>query len=125
MTTNVARWFVPAVGILLGVLIAAAELGRGASPLEATVAFAIVAGYVLVLRALQSRSDMASVLSGLPTDERGHRSTCARSFAGQSSRSLVVAYLVTQFSGGDSPAYAQLAGSRVATRGLVWYRARS
>src|SRR5665811_87536 len=70
MTTSMSRWFVPAVGFVLGLLIAAAEMGRNASPGQAAVAFAIVAGYAIALRVLQSRSDMASLLSGLPRDER-------------------------------------------------------
>ena len=66
MTTNMSRWVVPAVGFVLGLLIAAAMLGRHASLGRAAVAFAIVAGYAIALRVLQSRSDMASLLSGLP-----------------------------------------------------------
>jgi Na+/H+ antiporter NhaD/arsenite permease-like protein len=91
------------------------------------VTFAIVAGYALALRALQSRSDMANVLSGLPSDERWVSINLrALSFAGQViAVVLVVAYLVTQFSGGDSTAYAQLGAVGPPTRGLVWYRARS
>jgi hypothetical protein len=129
MTTTMSRWFVPVVGIVLGLLIAAAELGRGASPLEATVAFAIVAGYVLVLRALQSRSDMASVLSGLPTDERwASINVRALSLAGQvMAIVLVAAFLVTRFGGGDATTYAQLGAvfGIAYLVGLAWYRMRS
>ena len=53
MTTNMSRWVVPAVGFVLGMLIAAAELGRQASLAQAAVAFAIVAGYAIALRVLQ------------------------------------------------------------------------
>jgi hypothetical protein len=129
MTTQLTRWFVPAVGFVLGILIAAAQLGRDASPLQAAVAFAVVAGYALALRALQSRSDMASVLSGLPSDERWVSINLrALSFAAQViAVVLVVAYLVTEFSNGDATTYALLGAvfGVAYLVGLVWYRARS
>jgi hypothetical protein len=127
--TTLSRWFVPAVGFALGLLIAAAELGRDASPLQAAVAFAIVAGYALALRALQSRSDMASLLSGLPRDERWTSiNVRALSLAAQVIAIVLVgAFLVAQFSGGDADTYARL-GAVFAVAylgGLVWYRSRS
>lgn len=129
MTTQLSRWFVPAVGFVLGLLIAAAQFGRDASPLQAALAFAIVAGYALALRALQTRSDMASVLSGLPTDERWVSINLrALSFAGQVIVVvLVVAYLVTEFSQGDATTYAWLGAifGVAYLGGLAWYRARS
>ena len=129
MTTNMSRWFVPAFGIVLGLLIASAELARNASPWEAVVTFVIVAGYALVLRAFQSRSDMASVLSGLPRDERwASINVRALSIAAQViAIVLVVGFLVTQFTGGDADTYARL-GAIFAVAyliGLVWYRWRS
>jgi len=127
--TTLSKWFVPAVGLVLGVLIAAAELGRNASPWQAALAFAIVAGYVLALRALQSRSDMASLLSGLPRDERwesiNHR---ALSLAAQVLAVVLVgAFLVTQFGDGDATPYAWLGAlfGVAYLGGLVWYRSRS
>ena len=127
--TTLSRWFVPAVGFVLGLLIAAAEMGRNASPWQAALAFAIVAGYALALRALQSRSDMASLLSGLPRDERWTSINLrALSLAAQViAVVLVVAFLVAQFSGGDADTYARL-GAIFAVAylgGLVWYRWRS
>ena len=70
MMTGMSKWAVPAVGFVVGLLVAAAELGRRATPLQAALAFAIVAAYALGLRLLQSRSETASLLSGLPVDER-------------------------------------------------------
>lgn len=70
MTETMTRWLVPAVGLVLGLLIAASLLGPDASPAQAAIAFVIVAGYAIVLVALQSRSDVASLLSGMPRDER-------------------------------------------------------
>ena len=127
--TTLSRWFVPAVGFVLGLLIAAAEMGRNAAPWQAALAFAIVAGYALALRALQSRSDMASLLSGLPRDERWESINLrALSLAAQVIAVVLVgAFLVTQFTGGDADTYARL-GAIFAVAylgGLVWYRRRS
>ena len=129
MTTGMSRWVVPAVGFVLGLLFAAAELGRQASLVQAAVAFAIVAGYAIALRMLQSRSDMASLLSGMPRDERwASINLRALSLAAQLIAVVLVgAFLVTQFGGGDSTPYAWL-GAVFALGylgGLVWYRSRS
>ena len=129
MTTNMSRWVVPAVGFVLGLLIAAALLGRHASLGQAAVAFVIVAGYAIALRVLQSRSDMASLLSGLPRDERWESINLrALSLAGQLIAVVLVgAFLVTQFGGGDSTPYAWV-GAVFAVGylgGLLWYRSRS
>ena len=127
--TTLSKWFVPAVGFVLGILIAAAELGRNATPWQAADAFAIVAGYALALRALQSRSDMASLLSGLPRDERWESiNNRALSLAAQViAVVLVIAFLAAQFGGGDADTYARL-GAVFAVAylgGLIWYRRRS
>ena len=127
--TTLSKWFVPAVGFVLGILIGAAEFGRNASPWQAALAFAIVAGYALALRALQSRSDMASLLSGLPRDERWTSINLrALSLAAQViAIVLVVSFLASQFSGGDADTFARL-GAIFAVAylgGLVWYRSRS
>ncbi|MBI3747379.1 MAG: hypothetical protein HY262_00800 [Chloroflexi bacterium] len=127
--TTWSRWFVPAVAFVLGVLIAAAEMEQDASPWQAALAFAIVAGYALTLRALQSRSDVASLLSGLPPDERWSSINLrALSLAAHViAVVLVVAFLGARFSGGDADTYARL-GAVFAVAylgGLVWYRSRS
>jgi hypothetical protein len=93
------------------------------------VAFVIVAGYAIALRALQSRSDMASLLSGLPRDERWESINLrALSLAAQLVAVVLVgAFLVTQFGGGDSTPYAWV-GAVFAVAylgGLAWYRSRS
>jgi hypothetical protein len=129
MTTEMSRWVVPLVGFVLGLLIAAAELGRRASLPEAGVAFAIVAGYAIALRMLQSRSDVASLLSGLPRDERWESINLrALSLAAQVIAVVLVgAFLVAQFGGADSAPYAWL-GAVFAVAylgGLLWYRSRS
>jgi hypothetical protein len=129
MTTGMSKWVVPAVGFVLGLLIAAAELGRQASPAQAGVAFAIVAGYAIALRVLQSRSDVASLLSGLPRDERWESiNVRALSLAAQLIAVVLVgAFLVARFGGADATPYAWL-GAVFAVAylgGLVWYRSRS
>jgi cobalamin synthase len=129
MATNKSKWVVPAVGFVIGLLMAAALLGRHASLGQAAVAFVIVAGYAIALRVLQSRSDMASLLSGLPRDERWESINLrALSLAGQLIAVVLVgAFLVTQFSGGDSMPYAWV-GAVFAVGylgGLLWYRSRS
>jgi len=129
MRTALSRWVVPGLGFVLGLLIAAAEMGRHATLLQAGVAFVIVAGYAIALRMLQSRSDMASLLSGLPRDERWESINLrALSLAAQVvAVALVGAFLVTQFTGGDATPYAWVGVVFAATYlgGLVWYRSRS
>lgn len=129
MTARVTSWFVPIVGFVIGILMALALLGRGAGPAQVAISFAIVAGYALGLHALQTRSDVASVLSGLPPDERWATINLrALSLAAQLlAVALVVAFLATEFSGGDATAYAWTGALFGASYlgGLVWYRSRT
>ncbi len=131
MTTGlvVSRWVVPVVGLVLGLLTAAAALGRDATPLQAAIAFTFVAGYSLALLALRSRSDVASVLSGLPRDERWESINIrALSLAAQVvAVALVAAFLIVSFTGGDPMPYAWTAVvfAIAYLGGVAWYRARS
>lgn len=131
MTTEsrMSRWTVPLVGLVLGLLTAAAALGRDASPVQAAIAFAFVAGYSLVLLLLRSRSDVASVLSGLPRDERWESiNGRALALAAQVvAVALVAAFLVVSFSGGDPMPYAWTAVvfALAYLGGIAWYRIRS
>ena len=129
MTTRMSSWLVPGVGLVVGVLIAAALLDRHASPAEVALSFAIVAGYALGLRALQARSDVASLLSGMPRDERWESINLrALSMSAQVlAVALLVAFLASEFGGGDATAYAWLGALFGATYlgGLAWYRGRS
>jgi uncharacterized membrane protein len=124
-----SRWVVPIFGFVLGLLFAAAELGRQASLGQAVVAFVIVAGYVIALRVLQSRSDLASLLSGLPRDERwASINLRALSLAAQVVAVVLVGvFLVVQFGGGDATPYAWVGAvfALAYLGGLVWYRSRS
>ena len=123
-----SKWLVPVAGFVIGILIAAAELGRNAAPWQAALAFAIVAVYALGLRLLQSKSETASLLSGLPVDERWESiNNRALALAAQViAVILLAAFLVTQFGGGDATPYAAtLAVFSVAyIGGIAWYRWR-
>ena len=129
MSMTMSRWAVPIVGLVIGSLIAAAELGHNASLGQAALAFAIVAGYAIGLRFLQSRSDVASLLSGLPSDERWESINLrALSLAAQAiAVVLVAAFLVAQFAGLDATPYAWVGAVFAVTYlgGLIWYRSRS
>jgi hypothetical protein len=107
---------------------AAAELGRNAAPWQAALAFAIVAAYALGLRLLQSKSETASLLSGLPIDERWESiNNRALVLAAQViAVILLAAFLVTQFGGGDAMPYAgMIAVFGVAyLGGIAWFRWR-
>ena len=66
MTTrlDMTRWLVPAVGIVLGILIAIALMGQHAAGWQIAVSVVIVVGYAMAVQLLQSRSDVAGVLAG-------------------------------------------------------------
>jgi hypothetical protein len=123
-----SKWFVPAVGFVIGILMAAAELDRNAAPWQAALTFAIVAVYALGLRLLQSKSETASLLSGLPVDERWESiNNRALALAAQViAVILLVAFLVVRFGGGDAMPYAgSLAVFSIAyIGGIVWFRWR-
>ena len=128
MKTTMSKWAVPAVGFIIGLLMAAAILGRGATPFQAGISFVIVAAYAVGLRLFQGRSETASLLSGLPVDERWNAiNQNALAIAGAVMATvLVAAFIVTQFMGGDAMPYAWLAAVFSVTYigGIVWYRWR-
>lgn len=129
MTSTIGSWTVPIFGFVLGILIALALLGSDATPAEAAVAFAFVAGYALIVRLIQSRSDVASLLSGMPTDERWESINLrALSLSAQViAVAIVGAFLVARFAGADATPYTWLAALFAATYlgGILWYRQRS
>lgn len=103
--TTLSSWFAPTLGFVLGVLV------------------------VVSLRALESRSGVASRLAGLPRDERWMsinvraQSLAARVLA----LALVSAFWLNQLTGGDPDNDLKLGAILAATYlgGLVWYRSRS
>ena len=123
-----SKWLVPAVGFVIGIVMAAAELGRNATPWQAALAFAIVAAYALGLRLLRARRKTASLLSGLPVDERWESiNNHALSLAAQViAIVLLAAFLITEFGGGDATPYALLGAAFAVAYlgGIVWYRWR-
>jgi hypothetical protein len=129
MMTRVSRWIVPVFGFVLAVLIGLALMGQNGSPLQVVVSVAVAAAYAVALLALQSRSDVASVLSGLPPDERWESINLrALSIAAQViAVALVGAFLAVGSSGGDAMPYAWLGVVFAASYigGLAWYRIRS
>jgi len=126
--TGMSKWFVPAVGFVIGLLMAAAELGRQAAPWQVALEFAIVAAYALGLRLLQSRSETASLLSGMPVDERWVSiNNRALALAAQViAIVLLAAFLVTQFGGGDAMPYAMSTAVFAVAYlgGIAWFRWR-
>jgi hypothetical protein len=129
VTSTTSSWTVPIAGFVIGILIAASMLGSDATPAEAAISFAFVAGYAILLRLLQSRSDVASLLSGMPSDERwewiNHR---ALSLSAQViAIALVGAFIITQFNRADATPFAWLGALFAATYlgGILWYRQRS
>jgi hypothetical protein len=129
VTNHGSRWLVPALGLVLGLLIALAELAQHASPIAGVTAFAIVFGYTLVVAILQSRSETAQLLSGLSIDERWdsiHQRAQA-STAQIMAAVLVGTFIVVEFAGGDAMPYAGMAAVfGIAYLGsILWYRWRS
>ncbi len=127
--TSMSRWIVPVFGFVLAILIGLALMGQDAGPLQVFLSVAIAAGYAIALRALQSRSDVAGVLSGMPPDERWESINLrALSVAAQIiAVALVVAFLAVEYRGGDAMPYAWLGALFAASYlgGLAWYRSRS
>jgi hypothetical protein len=123
MTSSISSWTVPIFGFVLGILIALSMLGSDATPAEAAIAFAFVAGYAIILKLLQTRSDVASLLSGMPRDERWALSLSAQVIA----IALVGAFLIPRLGGADATPYAWLGALFAATYlgGILWYRQRS
>jgi hypothetical protein len=64
-----ARWRMPALGVLLGVLLFVAS-GIGGQPLLGAGAFAVMAVYSGILVVFGSRNETMGVLAGRPVDER-------------------------------------------------------
>jgi uncharacterized membrane protein len=129
MTSRTSRWLVPVFGLILALLVVGAELGADASPTQAAIAFAIVAAYALGIGLLQYRSETASLLAGLPVDERwGSINQRALSLAAQvMAVALAVVFISVSFAGGDAIPYALLGALFAASYlgGILWYRWRS
>jgi len=124
-----SKFVTPAVGLILGAVMAVVEYGRNASLGEAALVFAIVGGYTLAILLLQSRSETMSLLSGLPIDERWQaiNQQALASAAQIMALVLVVAFIGVEAAGGDAMPYAWVAAVFALSYlgSILWYRWRS
>ena len=123
-----SRWWLVLVGLAVGGVLGLADLIATGSPGRALTDVAIVGGYTLVLALFRSRSETASVLAGLPVDERWesinlHALSTAGLIAAVVSLSGFVAAEVT---GHDGSGFAIVAGVIGVSYigGVIWYRWR-
>jgi len=70
MRITVPRSAIIAVGVVIGILLGAAEWMRGGGPGLTLLAGAIPIAYAVAVYFLGRRSDIGSVLAGKPVDER-------------------------------------------------------
>jgi len=119
MTTSIARSPVLVTGVLIGAGLGLARLAGGGSPTEALLAFAITAGYALVVTLLARRSETAGALAGRPVDERWEHinlEACAWAL-GVTAIAVVAAFAVAEATGGDWQPYALVA----VTMGVAYF----
>lgn len=96
------------VGIVVGLIIGAADVVAGHPLWQAALGFAIPVAYAILATLIASRSETVSVLAGRPVDERWqliNLEASAWAF-GASAIVLLVAYVVTNATGGDPLPYA-------------------
>lgn len=127
-TTMGARWGMPALGLLLGVVFFAAS-AIGGQPVVGIGMLGVMAIYSLVLVAFGGRSEMVGVLRGQPVDERlAGFDVVATAVAGLAAILVALAGFVWQIANGQSGTEFALVAA-VAGIGylvaLVWLRWRS
>ncbi len=107
MKTSTLRSPVLMVGIVIGLVMGAAEMIYGAELWTAAIATFIPIGYAVLVTVLASRSESASVLAGRPVDERWeHINLEAASWAlGASAIVVLAAFAVVTARGGDWAPY--------------------
>ena len=108
MTTAMRRSPVLWVGVVIGLVIGAAELAGGGTVLGAAISTAIPIGYAVVVTLLARRSETAGVLAGRPVDERWqHINLEASTWAfGVSAIVVLAAFVMAQATGGEWLPYA-------------------
>ena len=119
MASSMARSPVLVTGVLVGAGLGLARLAGGGSPTEALLAFAITAGYALVVTLLARRSETAGALAGRPVDERWEHinlEACAWAL-GVTAIAVVAAFAVEEATGGDWQPYALVA----VTMGVAYF----
>jgi hypothetical protein len=109
--TRIARWPALAIGIPIGVVIAAARLAGGGTIIDALVVLAIAVGYAVLVTVIGSRNDTVSALAGRPVDERWeHIGLEASALAfGASAIAVLAIFALTQAGGGAWQPYALVA----------------
>ena len=111
MRTMLARYPALAAGIVIGPLVAVADIAGGGSLLNAAVSLAIVLGYAIIVTVVGRRHETVSTLAGRPVDERWEHinlEACAYAL-GISGVVVLVAFLVTDATGGAWQPYALMA----------------
>jgi Ca2+/Na+ antiporter len=108
MTTIVRRSPVLVFGVVVGLVIGAAELVGGGTPVAALVSAVIPIGYAAIVTVVAGRSETVSVLAGRPVDERWqHINLEATAWAlGATAIVVLVAFVVTDAARGDWTPYA-------------------
>jgi hypothetical protein len=114
--TVIRRSPVLVVGVLVGIVIGAAELIGGGPVWSAGLSAAIPIGYALVVTVLSRRSETASVLAGRPVDERWEfmNQEAAAWALGLSAIVILAGFVVADASGGDWMPYALIGAAMAA-----------
>jgi hypothetical protein len=126
-TTMGAKWWMPAFGLLVGVLFFAAS-AIGGKPVVGVGMFAAMAIYSMVLVAFGGRSETVGVLRGQPADERlAGFNLAATAVAGLAAILVALGGFLWQIahgqSGNDFALVATVAGIGYLVA-LVWFRWR-
>jgi hypothetical protein len=123
-----SRWWLVLVGLAVGGVLGLADLVATGSSSRAFIDVAIVVGYTVVLALFRSRSETASVLAGLPVDERWE-SINLHALATAGLIAAVVSlggFVAAEVTGHDWSAFAIVAGVIGVSYigGVIWYRWR-
>lgn len=123
-----SRWWLVLVGVVIGGMLGLADLVASGSPSRAVTDVAIIVGYTLILALFRSRSETASVLAGMPVDERWE----AINLHALAAAGLVAAFaslgglVLAEVTGHDWSGFAIVAGvvGVAYIGGVIWYRWR-
>lgn len=108
MTTAIRRGPVLVVGVVIGLVMGAADLVGGGTIPRAAISTAIPIGYAVLVTLLARRSETAAVLAGRPVDERWAlmNQEAAAWALGLSAVVVLVAFVIADAAGGDWQPYA-------------------
>jgi hypothetical protein len=123
-----SRWWLVLVGVAVGGTLGVADLLGSGSWGRALTDVAIVAGYTTVLAIFRTRSETASVLAGIPVDERWQAINLhALAAAGMIAAFMALGgFAVAVATGHDWSGFAIVAGTVgiAYIGGVIWYRTR-